>query len=178
MSSIQAAGFDASRWDELDGPSRLSYFRQSVNGSTLESRAEFVADLVIHHWNESRIYYMDDPWWWDTPSVIDACIDFAPEDHPLNLVKRRQLWQMVAAIVRPRMEQLRAESKRREMRWSAQMLQERDRATLNLPADGGLTADQVKEAAETATQAAGPSKNGKPYRRFSNAADRLLLLLE
>jgi hypothetical protein len=59
----------------------------------------------------------------------------------------------------------------------ALLMADHDRAILGLPATGQLTREQIAKATAAAETAAGLSKNGRPFSRFRNAQQRLLLVL-
>jgi hypothetical protein len=101
-------------------------------------------------------------------------------DRPLGkrrAEKQRLMPRMLEAIksieadwARERAERALVDSIRR-----AQSYMPLDRETLGLPPDGDLALEQIEVAKAAAEKAAGLAKNGKPFKRFANAAERLTL---
>jgi hypothetical protein len=157
----------ADEW-EGDYEERIDKLKADTNGATIEQRIEKAAEWAIWHLHEIDCI---------PASVMRECVDHVSTDLPCDWERQQFMCDEISRIVDLEVDRERERRVLADKIRSADMLQARDRELLSLPADDELTVDQIEAATGAAEAAAGLAKNGKPFPRFRNAADRLLLLL-
>jgi hypothetical protein len=185
------ADYERQLRDESTDPDCLEYELEELEhkiraglkaaGKSDEERCDIAAELAAN-WAGDCCGPFDQPR--ITSDLINSTLAVVLLDQP---VRKQRLAEMQRLM--PRMmesvknieadwEKDRADRALYESVRNAKAMVEIDRETLGIAPDAELTHEVIEEAKVKAEQAAGLSKRGKPFKRFANAAERLVMSIE